>query len=313
MSPSDWLLISIRIPLLAVPVLTLLLLVLIVVSVAAGRRWVIRTRALADEIGNLRSRLARKTEQEAEWTSARDAYLHFVYNVSHEIANPLQSIQTNLDNMGSCSVDEVGRWQQYYQIIVAEILRLVRLTENLRLLSRLETPGAPAVRESVNLKGVIEDVIMTMHETAETRGVRLRYVGPQRPARVLGNRDHLRQVLMNLVDNGIKYSQDEGGQVNISIVDEQDRLCVRVSDEGIGIDTADQPYIFDTVYRSPDARSFRRRGSGLGLPIVRRIVEQHEGTIHVHSELGKGTIFSFDLPLYLPSERLRRDEIETKP
>jgi histidine kinase len=203
--------------------------------------------------------------------------------------------------MASCSLDEAGRWRQYHAIIAAEVRRLAGLTENLRLLSHLETPGAPTVREPVNLKGVVEDVIMALFETAEARRIRLRYVGPDRPARVLGDRDHLCQVLMNLVDNGIKYSRPEGGEVIISLQEERDRLCVRVSDEGIGISEEDLLHIFDTAYRAPDARGFRRQGSGLGLAIVKRIVEQHGDQIRVQSRLGEGTTFSFDLPLYVPS------------
>lgn len=274
----------------------------------AGWQWDVRRPAaagrfkkLSDETQELQAQLAQRGERETRWVSARNAYRHFIYNLSHEVSNPLQSIQTNLDNMASCSLDEAGRWRQYQAIIAAEVQRLASLTENLCLLSHLETPGAPTVREPVNLKGVVEDVIMALFETAETRGVRLRYVGPERPARVLGDRDRLRQVLMNLADNGIKYSRPEGGEVIISVQEEGDRLRVRVSDEGVGIAAEDLPRIFDTAYRAPDARSFRRKGSGLGLAIVKRIVEQHGGEIRVQSRPGEGTTFSFGLPLYVPS------------
>lgn len=301
MSPSSWLQITIQAPLPVAVLLALLLIGLAVGGAVIHYRRRAKAKKLSSEIQDLRYRYEEHAEQQAQWSSAQESYHHFVDNVSHEVANPLQSIQTNLENMVSCSLDEAGRWRQYHRIIEAEVQRLVRLTENLRLLSRLETPRVPIVREPVNMKAVVEDVIMTLFEAAEARRVRLRYVGPQRPARVMGDRDCLRQALMNLVDNGIKYSEAAGGEVIISMLEEQDRLCIRVADEGIGIDQADQAYVFDTAYRAPDARSFRRRGSGLGLPIVKRIVEQHGGEISVDSELGKGAIFSFDLPLYVPS------------
>jgi len=298
-SLDSWLEIIIRTPLLLFLVIMLVLIGLIASAAFAYRRLRAQITQLLDRAQHLRAQLAKRPEQEEQWASAREAYRHFIYNVSHEVSNPLQSIQTNLDNMLSCLPDQAGQWSQYHATIVTELRRLAGLTENLRLLSHLETPEAPTVREPVNLKGVIEDVIMALFERAEARGVRMRYVGPERPARVLGDRDCLRQVLMNLVDNGIKYSKPEGGEVIINLQEEQDRLRVRVSDEGIGISEEDLPHIFETAYRAPDARSFRRKGTGLGLAIAQRIAEHHGGAIRVQSQPGEGTTFSFDLPLYI--------------
>jgi two-component system sensor histidine kinase VicK len=117
---------------------------------------------------------------------------------------------------------------------------------------------------------------------------------------VLGDRDRLRQALQNLADNGIKYSKPEGGEVIFSVQEEGGRLCVRVSDEGVGISTEDLPHIFEVAYRAPDPRSFRRQGSGLGLAIVKRIVEQHGGTVRVQSRVGEGTTVMVELPVYTP-------------
>lgn len=291
MLPLDaWLEITFQAPYLLILLLTLGLIGLVVSAVRVYRRRSARIKNLSAELQRMNA--------QTQTSSTDKAYHHFISNISHEISNPLQSIQTNLDNMANCSPNETGRWRQYHTIIAGEVQRLTRLTENLRLLSHLETSDAPTVREPVNLKGTIEDVIMAQFESAEARGVRLRYVGPDRPARVLGDRDRLRQVLMNLVDNGIKYSKPTGGEVIISVQDERDRLCVHVSDTGIGLAEEDLPRIFEAAYRSPGARSFPHKGSGLGLTIAKRIVEQHGGTIGVQSQLGEGTTFSLDLPLY---------------
>jgi len=203
--------------------------------------------------------------------------------------------------MVKCAPEEVGRWQQTHQIIAGEIRRLSTMTDNLRLLSRLETPDAPVKLEPINIKAVVEDVMMAQVERAEAQQIHLTYNGPNRPARVLGNRDQLRQVLMNLVDNSIKYAQEGGGQVTINVQDNGDRLHVRVIDNGIGISEEDLPNIFDTAYRAPQTKNFRRAGTGLGLAIVKRIVEQHGGQVQVHSQPGEGTTISFDLPLYSAS------------
>ncbi|MGW8250367.1 MAG: sensor histidine kinase, partial [Anaerolineales bacterium] len=199
-----------------------------------------------------------------------------------------------------CTPEETGRWQQYHAVIGAEIHRLSTLTENLRMLSRLETTGAAVKREPVNIKGVIEAVMMAQIETAEQRGVRLIYNGPQRPGRVLGDRDHLQQVIFNLIDNGIKYAQYSGGEVVINVQEKTDHLLIAVVDDGVGISADDLPYVFETAYQAPQQGRLRRAGSGLGLAIVRKIVDQHGGWVDIQSRLGEGTTVTVKLPLYLP-------------
>ena len=291
--PNSWLVFTLRVPLWLAPFLALGLIILVVWlarKAVRGRRSAGNFTTAAEPGCN---------EREQEWLAARDAYQHFLYNLSHEISNPLQSILTNLDNLASCTPAEEGRWRQYHAVTSAEVRRLAGLTDQLRLLARLETPGGPVKREPVNIKGVIEAVLMALIDEAEAREITLTYVGPARPARVMGDRDHLHQALLNLVDNAVKYS-DAGDQVVISVQEEGEKLLVRVSDSGVGIPAEDLEHIFETAYRARDARSFRRKGSGLGLAIVKRIVEQHGGQVHVESHLGEGTTFSFDLPAYKP-------------
>ena len=302
MSPFEsWLIITFRLPFLTVILLGLLLATLIAAAIYLFRKQRLRYKTQSLEIQSLQAELANLTQGDEHQKADQEVYRQFIYNISHEVANPLQSIQTNLDNMVKCAPEEVGRWQQTHQIIAGEIRRLSTMTENLRLLSRLETPDAPVKLEPINIKAVVEDVMMAQVERAEAQHIHLAYNGPNRPARVLGNRDQLRQVLMNLVDNSIKYAQEGGGQVTINVQDNGDRLHVRVIDNGIGISEEDLPYIFDTAYRAPQTKNFRRAGTGLGLAIVKRIVEQHGGQVQVHSQPGEGTTISFDLPLYSAS------------
>jgi two-component system sensor histidine kinase VicK len=263
----------------------------------------ISNKLLTKEVDQLRSQVDGYKNKESIWESDQEAYRHFSYNVSHDISNPLQSVLTNLDNMAQLSSRETGLWRQYHSIIAAEIRRLIKLTESLRQLSRLETGMERINREPVNLKAIIEDVMMARAEDADASGVRLIYDGPERPARIMGDREQLYQVLTNLVDNGIKYSQDQGGEVVINILEESESICIRIIDNGIGIPEEDLPYIFETAYRSPETRKHKRQGSGYGLAIVKRIVEQHGGNLEVQSRQHEGTTFYFDLPLYTPSDK----------
>ena len=299
MPPGDsWLLITLQSPLWAAVLIGLIL--ILVIALAGFGYW-----RLSRRLGRLQEELRqyhenRKVQNIPTAGSSQDAYLLFIHNISHEVSNPLQSIQTNLDNMAGCTPQETARWQQYLGIITTEIRRLRELTENLRMLSRLETPDVPVKREPVNIKGVIEAVMMAQVEVAEGKGVRLIYSGPERPARVLGDRNHLYQVLNNLVDNSVKYARPEGGEVIVAVQEENGRMSVRVSDDGMGIPAEDLPYIFEMAYRMPHSGNLRKAGSGLGLTIVKRIVEQHGGKIQIESEPGRGTSITFDLPLYVP-------------
>lgn len=298
MWPQDGLEITIFVPALLTPVIVLLLTGLISMGGWVVWRQRIRQQRLADELRISKAKLVDLTSKSSESGPAVDSDRDFIRYISHEISNPLQSIQTNLDNMALCTPDEIGRWRQYHELIGEEVRRLTALTDSLRLLALLETPNAPLVREPVNMKAVIEDVIMALADEGEQHHVRLSYIGPERPARVLGDRDRLRQVLLNLADNSIKYAKAEGGAVIFNVQEQGARLCVRVSDDGVGIASDALEHLGKDAYRAPDPRSFQRKGSGLGLAIVKRIIEQHGGELRFRSQPGEGATVSFDLPIY---------------
>ena len=298
---DNWLQITLRMPVFIAVVLVLVIIGGIGAGIIFLRKQRVRMKSLVVENEYLQ-KTSNIPLEPGSVSKDRQAYEYFLQNISHEVSNPLQIIQTNLDNMAHCSPDETDRWQQYYQNISKEIRRLATLTESLRQLSWLESSNRQIIREPVNLKAVIETVIMSQSDFAEQKGIRLRYHGLERPARVLGNRDNLEQVFQNLIGNSIKYAKEGGGEVIISVQDDDDdRLCVRVIDDGIGIPKEDLHHIFATIYRSPDTLRTGQTGTGLGLLIVKRIIDQHEGHIRIESESGRGTTVSFDLPKYKPS------------
>lgn len=298
---DNWLQITFSMPVFIAVVLALV----IIGCIGTGIVFLNRYRRRIIKLINNYERLS-KTVHGAEYPDAissegRQAYEYFLQNISHEVSNPLQSILTNLDNMQHCSPDETDRRQQYYQIISTDIRRLVNLTERLQKIAMLEIQNQHITREAVNLKAVIETVIMSQSDYAEKRGVHIKYHGAERLDRVWGDRGNLEQVFLNLIGNSIKYAKERGGEVVISVQDGPDALHVRVIDDGIGIPEEDLPFIFDVAYRSPETLRDRRKGTGLGLWIVKRIIERHGGQISVHSQLGRGTTVTFDLPKYKPS------------
>ncbi len=293
--PNTWMVITVRAPYLLVFLVVVVVLLLVVAAVNRSRQKAHRIQKLNSRIEELNTQLSN-----SDIASLQNAYHQFLYNISHEVANPLQSVQTNLEIMASAP-EEIGQWRQYYAIIKQEIKRLISLTENLRLLSQLEQTGKPIVREPVNLQSVIEDVIMMQIDRASAKNISIKYEGPNRPAKVFGNRIHLHQVISNLVDNSIKYFKKSEGEIVIRLSEEADYVHILVKDNGSGILEEDLPYIFDTAYRSRTVQGADQTGSGLGLAIVKRIVEQHEGTVRADSTIGEGTTITVDLPVYNPA------------
>src|SRR5688572_13575115 len=129
-----------------------IIVVLITVALIVFQQKSRQVKTLATRVEELNNEIETSKRQEPHTPSIHEAYLQFIHNLSHEVSNPLQSVQTNLENMADCSPEEVGRWKQYYVIIRHEMKRLATLTENLRLLSHLESDTRAIKRAPVNLK-----------------------------------------------------------------------------------------------------------------------------------------------------------------
>jgi len=261
-------------------------------------------KTLINKVEEQSTKIKSEKGQEPSVSSVRDAYLHFIYNISHEVVNPVQSIQINLELMVNCSPEETDRSHQYLITIKQEMKRIFVLIDNLRILSHIESIVEPIKHEPVNLTKVIEDVFMAQAERAENRNIALRLEVPNKsPAKVLGDREYLYQLFLNLVDNSIKYSKDSGGKIDIKLAEESNWMHISVSDDGIGIPKEDLPFAFDTSYRSPNKGSIYRTGSGLGLSIVKRIVDQLEGKVRIDSIIGVGTTVTISFLVYKPADQ----------
>lgn len=211
----------------------------------------------------------------------------FVADVSHELRTPLTALQGNLDLMKRFGLDPIS-----LEAMESELKRMTRLVGDLLLLAQADSGCLPLIEESVDLDTLVLEVYRQTRLLSETVQVRLE---PPEPVRVTGDSDRLKQVLLNLVTNGIKYTP-EGGEVVISLTVEGGYAFIRVSDSGIGIPKEDLPYIFERFYRVDKARARQMGGAGLGLSIAKWIVESHHGRIWAESEVGKGSTFTVQLP-----------------
>jgi signal transduction histidine kinase len=213
-----------------------------------------------------------------------------VANVSHELRTPLTTIQGNLDLLRRGAAEDPAMRGEAIRAIADETGRMRRILDDLLLLAQADA-GLKLHLQPVELDTLLLDVYRQAQLMAQGVTVRL---GAEDQALVAGDHDRLRQLLLNLVINALKYTP-AGGQVTLRLSRAAGWVRVEVSDTGIGIGPEDLPHIFERFYRADRSRG-RSGGSGLGLPIAQWIAEAHGGRIEVASQLGQGSAFSLWLP-----------------
>jgi len=217
----------------------------------------------------------------------------FVSTVSHDLRTPLTTIQgyvSLLDRVGPLNEQQ----QEFVQRIRTSVADITELIGELLDLGRIEA-GHDMEMEPVQMEEIVSSVVEECRPLAMAKRQELRWEPQPLPA-VQGNPRRLRQVVENLLSNAIKYTQ-EGGWVAVEASAAEHYLLVRVSDNGIGIPLADQPYIFERFYRVESEETQGIKGTGLGLTIVRSVVEKHGGRVWVESRPGEGSVFSVVLPI----------------
>jgi heavy metal sensor kinase len=218
----------------------------------------------------------------------------FSADASHELQTPLTILKGEIE-VALRTARTAEEYQRILQSALEEINRIARLVEGLLLLARADAGVLRMDSRPVDLEQLLEGVYRQISILAEPRSVRLRIASVQ-PLTVQGDPDLLRRLLLNLVDNGMKYTPP-GGEVALSLESDGARALLRVTDTGIGLSPEEQTQIFKRFYRSAEARSGGEGGAGLGLCIARSIAEAHGGKIEVESTPGRGSTFTVLLPL----------------
>jgi signal transduction histidine kinase len=252
-----------------------------------GRR--IEVPATIDEVGRLALTV---NEMLARIEELFRVQQRFVADVSHELRSPLTAVRGNLDLLKRQSIQDPDERAQMIDAMDSEIARMSRLISDLLLLARQDA-GVPIAKHPIELDTLLLEVYRQAQLTA--RGVRIT-LGAEDQAIIVGDRDRLKQVLLNLVDNAIKYTP-QGGEVTLALTKEEEWVKIAVQDTGIGIAPENMPNLFDRFYRVDKARSRDAGGTGLGLAIAKSVVDAHNGKITVESIPGRGSIFTVWLPL----------------
>ncbi|MBO2521351.1 MAG: PAS domain-containing protein [Clostridia bacterium] len=242
----------------------------------------------------------------------------FVANVSHELRTPLTAVHGFIETLQDGSYLNPERTKRYLEIMHGETTRLIAIINDLLHLSRLEGPAGALAREPLDLAALAHEVTELVRKRAEAKGLRLAVdaVEGRELPEVLGDGAAIRQALLNLVDNAVKYTES-GGSVTVTVEPAADPgpagrgsprpdgaggpgaplgVRVTVADTGVGIPEDQLDRIFERFYRVDKARSRKEGGTGLGLSIVKHTIERHKGRLGVQSQLGKGTRIWFWLP-----------------
>ena len=246
-----------------------------------------------DELGRLATTI---NDLLARLESSFSEQQRFIADASHELRTPLAVLrgETEVALAKQRTADE---YQESLSLIQEEAERLSRIVEDLFILAR-QPIDAPAtlMRERVSLNETVKDCARAAHVLATRKGVRLTTQNDAPPINLSGDKELITRMILNLLDNAVKYTP-AGGEISLALRRQNGNAELTVRDTGIGIAEADRQRIFDRFYRVDKARSRSLGGAGLGLSIVRWIVEVHGGDIRIDSAPGHGSTFTVDLPL----------------
>ncbi len=218
----------------------------------------------------------------------------FLSNVSHELRTPLQSISGFTKLIMNGQVPDPATQQEFFQIIDRETMHLGNLINGLLDMSRLEAGRFQLFKKIFPIRETFTDSIKMFHSLASQKNITLSENIPLEIPEMEVDSERMREVVINLIGNAIKFS-DPGGSVNIKVEKRENELLFQVSDHGTGISDETMKHLFERFYRAEGETV--RGGTGLGLYISKQIVDAHGGHIWAESKLGEGSTFSFTLPL----------------
>ena len=235
---------------------------------------------------------AKEIQQLRNWQEYRRRFLG---DISHELKTPIFNIQGYLETLMDGGLNDPAVNVNYLERAVKNVERLNTIVEDLEVISRLESGELVLEMQNFDIHLLANEVFEELEMKAGERNIKLGFKhGADQHFRVRADRESIRQVLINLVNNSIKYGND-GGFTKVSFYDMDQNVLVEVADNGIGIPPEQLTHVFERFFRVDKSRSRERGGSGLGLSIVKHIIEAHHQTINVRSTVDLGSTFGFTL------------------
>jgi two-component system phosphate regulon sensor histidine kinase PhoR len=219
----------------------------------------------------------------------------FIGNVSHELKTPLFNIEGYVETLLDGGLEDPAINREYLKRTGKSVERLIRIVEDLDEIGQLESGSMRLNITKFNIVALAREVIEMLDIKALRKNIQLSLNSAEQTIWVEGDHEKIRQVLTNIIDNSIRYGSHENGRTKVSFFDMDENILIEITDNGIGIDREDLPRVFERFYRTERGRSISKKGKGLGLSIVKHILEAHDQTINVRSTVGVGTTFGFTL------------------
>jgi two-component system phosphate regulon sensor histidine kinase PhoR len=250
-----------------------------------------------DEVREDVEKWAEQRQGEIEMLKANEAFRkEFLQNLAHELKTPIFAVQGYIDTLIDGASENPEILQRFLSKADRNIDRLVNLVNDLDEISKLESGELPLYKENFVIHDLVRDVFESLHiKTLKKKSKFSFKKGTEQNEWVFADKEKIRQVLINLVDNALKYGNENGNVIASIYNTDGKRVLVEISDDGIGINEEHLGRIFERFYRTDLARSRKVGGSGLGLSICKHIIEAHGQTIHVRSKPDIGTTIGFTL------------------
>lgn len=248
----------------------------------------------SDELGELCEIINQMAD---ELSRSEDMKNEFISSVSHELRTPLTAIKGWGETLAEIQ-DDPETFKKGMRVITGETDRLSQMVEELLDFSRIQSGKLTLTMAVMDILAELGDAILIYQERAKELGIVLEYFEPEELPFVYGDKNRIRQVFINVIDNAIKYS-DAGGKVSVESYAEDGEIYILCSDTGIGISADDLPKIKSKFYKA----NHTRRGSGIGLAVADEIISCHGGTLTINSEVGIGTTVMITLPVYQPDKK----------
>jgi signal transduction histidine kinase len=251
---------------------------------------------LCQDFEEMRKRLKESTEEKILMDKENK---ELISNISHDLKTPITAVKGYVEGIMDGVADTPEKMDRYVRTIYNKTNEMDHLINELTFYSKIDTNRIPYTFSKLNVEDYFSDCAEELGLEMETRGIELVYANyVEKGVQVIADGEQIRRVIHNIVSNAIKYMEKPRGIIQLRVKDVGDFIQVEIEDNGKGIAAKDLPYIFDRFYRTDVSRNSSKGGSGIGLSIVKKIMEDHGGKVWVTSRLGIGTIMYFVLRKY---------------